>query len=442
MNMESYNAIYCLGNLFMTFVIYKYIHIFYSDCRVNFGLERLAYLGYFVLITLTYIYLKIPLTNMAVNLITLFLIAILYEGKISKALLSITIIYFSLMIIETLVAFLTSILELNLLSPFKYKSGFGIVAINILSFSYVLFVQGFKNVKTKYPLPNVYWLSLITVPLGTIVMLLTVFTNNSVSRTIIFICMASAFAINIVTFYLYDKISDLLVAQMNRRIIEEQNRYYENQVEMMESALKNMRMLRHDFKNKLSPLCELAKSGKISELTERLSELTDMCRITKEYAVSGNSTIDSIINFKLQQAEKENIRIRTDILIPADLTVETFDMAVILGNFLDNALEAVVKTEDRWIDIKIKYTKGRLIIVISNSFDGLVKKMQDSYITRKADEKNHGLGLKSVQKAIQKYDGAMQVFHDEKSFQVKVLMYMKLYNWGGCHGTLSKCTNG
>ena len=442
MNMESYNAVYCLGNLFMTFVIYKYMHIFYSDCRVNFKLERLAYFGYFVVITLTYIYLKIPLANLTVNLITLFLTALLYEGKTSKALLSTTIIYFSLMMIETLVAFLTSILELNLLIPFQYKSGFGIVALNILSFSYVLLVQGFKNVKTKYPLPNVYWLSLITVPYGTIIMLLTIFTNNSRSRTIIFICMASAFAINIVTFYLYDKISDLLVAQMNRRIIEEQNRYYENQVEMMESALKNMRMLRHDFKNKLSPLCELAKSGKINELTERLSELTDMCQITKEYAVSGNSTIDSIINFKLQQAEKKNIQIKADILIPEDLSVETFDMAVILGNLLDNALEAVTQTGDRWIHIRIKYTKGRLIIVINNSFNGLAKKVEDHYITRKKDEKNHGLGLKSVQKAIQKYDGAMQVSHDEKGFQVKVLMYMNLNNWGGYHGTFSKCTNG
>lgn len=442
MNMESYNTIYCLGNLFMAFVIYKYMHIFYSDCRVNFELERLAYLGHFVFITFTYIFLKIPLANMAVNVIVLFLIALLYEGKISKALLSITIIYFSLMLIETLVAFLTSIVELNLMTPFKYKSGFGIVVIDILSFSYVLLVQGFKNVKTKYPLPHVYWLSLITVPFGTIIMLLTIFTNNSISRNIIFVCMAIAFSINIVTFYLYDKISDLLVAQMNRRIIEEQNRYYENQVEMMEAALKNMRMLRHDFKNKLSPLCELANSGKINELIERLSELTDTSRITKEYAVSGNNTIDSIVNFKLQYADKENIKIKVDILIPADLSVETFDMAVILGNFLDNALEAVVQTEDRWIDIKIKYSKGRLIIVIRNSFDGFVKKVEDIYITRKEDQKNHGFGLKSVQKAIQKYDGAMQVSHDEKRFEVKVLLYMQLYNWGGAHGTLSRCTNG
>nr|WP_288824345.1 ATP-binding protein [uncultured Clostridium sp.] len=203
-----------------------------------------------------------------------------------------------------------------------------------------------------------------------------------------------------------------------------------------------MRMLRHDFKNKLSPLCELAKSGKINELTERLSELTDMCQITKEYAVSGNSTIDSIINFKLQQAEKKNIQIKADILVPEDLSVETFDMAVILGNLLDNALEAVAQTGDRWIHIRIKYTKGRLIIVINNSFNGLVKKTEDYYMTRKKDEKNHGLGLKSVQKAIQKYDGAMQISHDEKGFQVKVLMYMNLNNWGGYYGTFSKCTNG
>ncbi|MGB8452381.1 MAG: ATP-binding protein [Anaerocolumna sp.] len=229
---------------------------------------------------------------------------------------------------------------------------------------------------------------------------------------------------------------------MNRRIAEEQNRYYEYQVEMMELALNNMRVLRHDFKNKLSPLYELASTRKIDELITRLLELTDMCRITKEYAVSGNSTIDSIVNFKLQYAEKENIKISANIFVPVDLSIQTFDIAVILGNLLDNALEAVAHAEDRWIDIKIKYTKGRLIIEINNSYDGLVKKVADKFISRKKDKENHGIGLKSVQTAIQKYNGTMQVSHDERRFQVKVLLYTKLYDLGGTDGTPGKFIHG
>ncbi|MEG7531583.1 MAG: ATP-binding protein, partial [Hungatella sp.] len=109
---------------------------------------------------------------------------------------------------------------------------------------------------------------------------------------------------------------------------------------------------------------------------------------------------------------------------PDELIVPTFDIAVILGNVLDNALEAVVRTSNRWIDIKIKYTKGRLIVEVNNSYDGIVKKHMDRYLSCKEDSKNHGMGIKSIQTVLQKYDGIMQITHDEKKFKVKLLMYL------------------
>jgi sensor histidine kinase YesM len=352
-------------------------------------------------------------------------LTLLYEGKIKKAILSVVITYFSLMSIETIFAFLTSLLQLNLLTPFRYESGFGIVVIRVASFALVLLVQGFKNIKSEYPLPNIYWLSLLAIPSGTIIMLFAIFMNTSLSRGIMLVCMCSALAINIFAFYLYDKISALLVSQMNKRIDEEQNRYYVYQVQMMKSTLENMRVLRHDLINKLSPLYGLATSGKNEELVAQIVELTSICCVSKDYSKSGSSTVDSIINFKLQQAEAENITITTDILIPNELSIPIFDIAVILGNIIDNALEAVVKVEERWIDIKMKYTKGRLIIKINNSYDGIVNKSSDHFHSRKEDMANHGMGLKSVQSVLQKYDGAMQITHDERKFKAKLLMYLQ-----------------
>ena len=87
------------------------------------------------------------------------------------------------------------------MEPFPYKSEFGIVVIRIASFVLVLFVQGFKNVKYEVPMPDVYWLSLLAVPLGTVVLLFTVFSSSSVSHTILLICMGCALVINILTFF-------------------------------------------------------------------------------------------------------------------------------------------------------------------------------------------------------------------------------------------------
>lgn len=408
----------------MAYVLYKYMHIFYSDKKVNQSIEIMAYIGYFLGITTTHIFLEIPIIVMVVNLLLLFLLTLMYDGNLKKSILSVAVIYFSLMIVETLFAFLTSYNKLNLLKPFPYESEFGIIVIRIASLVLVLLVQGFKNVKYEVPMPNVYWLSLLAIPSGTVLLLFSIFNSSSVSQTMLLICMGCALAINILTFFLYDEITALLVNQMEQRLAQEQNHFYEHQVQIMKNSLESMQMLRHDLKNKLSPLYGLAQSGQSEELLKQLSELTSSYSMNQEYVNSGNNTIDSIINFKLNSSKNLNILVSTDILIPDELSLKTFDIAVILGNLLDNAIEAVTNIDDRWIDIKLKYTKGRLIIEINNSYDGKLKIEDGHFISCKTDKENHGLGLKSVEAALKNYDGIMQISHDSSKFTVKVLLYL------------------
>lgn len=83
-----------------------------------------------------------------------------------------------------------------------------------------------------------------------------------------------------------------------------------------------------------------------------------------------------------------------------------------------------VEEPDRWIDIGIKYSKGRLLIRISNAFDGTILRNAEGIVTRKADKKNHGLGIKSVETTLEKYDGALQIIHEGQKFEAKVLMYL------------------
>lgn len=424
MNLESYDIVYILGNLFMAYVIYHYMYVFYSSCKVSRWIERLCYIGYFAGITLTHTFLEIPIIVLVTNLVFITLLTLLYDGNIKKSLLSTAIMCFSLTLIETIIAFITSTLQLNMLVPFEYESEIGIVLIRLFSFSFVMWVKGFMNVNKDPILPVSYWISLVVIPVGTEFMLFTVYMDEDLPRTITLICLCCAFMVNIVSFYLYDKISGLLSEQMERRVAEEQNRFYEYQVCMMKDTLDSIRMFRHDMKNKLSALYMLAQKDQHEELMLRLEELTDVCNKNKEYAHSGNITIDSIINYKLQKAEEKHIRITADIIVPKELTVSTFDITVVFGNLLDNAIEAVTYVEDRWIDIRTKYTKGRLIIEISNSYDGTLLRTAKGIVSRKEDKENHGMGIKSVEMTLEKYDGALQITQDDAKFTAKVLMYL------------------
>ena len=168
----------------------------------------------------------------------------------------------------------------------------------------------------------------------------------------------------------------------------------------------------------------MAQKGQDEELMFHLKELTDVCNKTKEYSHSGNITIDSIINYKLQNAEQRHIKVTADIFVPMELAVPTFDLAVVLGNLLDNAIEAVSYVEDRWIDIRVKYTKGRLIIEINNTYDGMLPRTLEGIVSRKEDKENHGIGIKSVKLTLEKYDGILQITQDGAKFTAKVLMYL------------------
>ena len=251
MNLESYDIVYILGNLFMAYVIYHYMRIFYSFCKVSGWIERFCYIVYFTGITLIHTFLQVPIVVLLANLFFIALLTLQYDGNIKKTILTTAIICFSLTMIETIIAFITSTLDLNMLVSFEYESEIGIVLIRLFSFAFVMAIKGFKNVKNDLTLPINYWISLVAISVGTAFMLFVIYTNQNLPRTITLICLCCTFFINVVSFYLYDRISGLMQEQVEKSITEEQNHFYEYQVRMMKDTLESIRVLRHDMKNKL-----------------------------------------------------------------------------------------------------------------------------------------------------------------------------------------------
>ena len=97
---------------------------------------------------------------------------------------------------------------------------------------------------------------------------------------------------------------------------------------------------------------------------------------------------------------------------------------MILGNLLDNAIEASSKVENnRTIDIRIKYKNDILFIYVNNSFDGSIVYEGEKIKTTKKNKENHGIGLNNIEKILKKYDGTMKVYHTENRFHVDILMY-------------------
>ena len=107
-------------------------------------------------------------------------------------------------------------------------------------------------------------------------------------------------------------------------------------------------------------------------------------------------------------ATKKNIKCYVSVAIPQKLKINYGDVGILLGNLLDNAIEACEKTKESFIDLKIKYVKNTIFISISNSKNSEKVNIES---TSKEDKENHGYGIYNIRNIVRQYGGFIE-FHD------------------------------
>lgn len=409
----------------MAYVIYKFMKIFFDKSKHSESLEAFSYIAYVFIISLVYLFIKIPIVLLFANILLFFCLTLNYVGNFKQRLLTTLYLYTTLFFVELIAAAFTGYLQMNILAKSEYNSILAIIFVRILSYLVVLIIENCKSVKNGNSISFSYWISIFLIPLGTSFLLSAIFFSGTASPGLVAVSVIIVLLINILAFYLYDSIAKFFTERMEKELVTQQNRYYENQLELMKTSLDTNRSLRHDLKNHISSLYEIAKTNDNKDIMEYLSNIFNVYTSTKEYSKSENLGIDSVINFKLQQAEEENINTKINISIPSDLSLPPFDIAVVIGNLLDNAMAgAKTSPNDKWINVSIKHSKSLLIIKISNSFDGIILKENNLLITRKQDKENHGLGIKNIENTLKKYDGVLEVDYTQEMFSSKLLMYI------------------
>lgn len=137
--------------------------------------------------------------------------------------------------------------------------------------------------------------------------------------------------------------------------------------------------------------------------------------------------MDAILNHKKESARMERIRINIHPHVSTQVKIDNHDLNLILGNLLDNAIEAVrwLKLEEREIALKIYTNATSLILEINNKYLGkLQKDKEGNYMTQKTDKDLHGLGLLKIRYIAHKYGGKVVIKDENNYFRVRVLLYM------------------
>lgn len=182
----------------------------------------------------------------------------------------------------------------------------------------------------------------------------------------------------------------------------------------------DMRGWRHDYHNHLQVMKAELAAGQLVELSAYLDELeADLDRVDT-YVKSGNLMVDAILNSKLSLAERDGVAVTCKARVPDALTVDDVDLCVIMGNLLDNAIEAcaALPADGRWLRVYVAARGSQLYASIQNSAVEDPSFNQRNYISEKRG--NHGLGMKRVAAVVDKYGGFLNLANEPGVFAAEV----------------------
>jgi len=424
--LDSYDIIYLLSNTFGTYTIFKFMTFFFETDTANKKIEFISYVFYYLTIAIIYIIFNDPTINLISNLILFFLLTLNYPSSLKSRLVAIVYIYAILLSVEVLVVFGLRFINLNQLSDnADIELITSLICTKIFSYMVMLALSNFKMITNDIYIPPIHWIAIVLIPIGTMFstfMLITIETQYKIQ--LILISISILFIINVFVFYLYDALIKSYHERIEKELLHQQNNAYKKQLDIINQSNENIRILRHDIKNHISVLQILIERNDNKGALEYLHRIFYYIRESDNHIKSGNMMVDSILNYKIDEAQKRGIKVDLELSVPKELNIEPFDLNIVLGNLLDNAIEAVSKLErNKIIKVSIKLDRNVLYINILNPFDGELIYENSNLKTTNQDKENHGFGLKSVKKAISKYNGTITVHHTEYVFYVDVLLY-------------------
>lgn len=205
----------------------------------------------------------------------------------------------------------------------------------------------------------------------------------------------------------------------------------QDQVEILERDYQALRQtyadnakLYHDLHNHIEAIYQCLTQGDIKEATRYCEDLRTPVREISQTVWTGDKAIDYLISSKMALAEQEHIKTKVNIEYPHNTNIRSVDLTTILGNLLDNALEAAETAPEllRFLHLTVRRINAMLIIKVENGYGEAPTQKNGNLLTSKMDKASHGWGLKSVQTAAERYDGAINTEYADGIFKTVVTL--------------------
>lgn len=197
-----------------------------------------------------------------------------------------------------------------------------------------------------------------------------------------------------------------------------QDVYFENILHQS----KQTRNFRHDMKAHFQTIAQIAQEHNDQAVMDYIDEIAHLFHFDKQYFYTGNQIIDILLTNLNEKARENNITVNIEGIIPKDLNVDSVDLTIICYNLLQNALEAAILEKNDFFNVSCSIKNQQFIFVVKNKVSNEISIENGLIQSQKADEKNHGLGLKNVIDAVERSKGIFDINVKNQQFIARVVL--------------------
>ncbi len=205
------------------------------------------------------------------------------------------------------------------------------------------------------------------------------------------------------------------------KMVEYQTEQSEKHLNEVRSIHKEMRGYKHDFHNHLQTLKGQLEAGEVDRALAYIEQLDNQLMNVDTLLKTGNVSLDAILSAKIAQAKAEKIAVTVKANVPDTLTISDLELSIIVGNLLDNAIEACRTVPgERFIRIFISIKGNMLYFSMLNAAGAKRKKTGSLFVTRK--DGVHGFGLRRAEAIIEEHGGWVKYNSENGAFTSEFLV--------------------
>ena len=377
------------------------------------------------------------LGNSKLNLIANILIyyavySLLYEEELKERVFYFTVFFTTFAGVEILCEFVLSLIfgEGYSWENQSHLARFIVICLEKLITFVTLFIIKKKLNKQKYGIKNEILLYSLVLPIATFGIYSALLYSglmvevSGINEGILLVgCILLLFA-NAIIFFLYEYIFRLNYENQALEMLTLKTDLEKKYYDRMEKVNLEQSNYMHDLKFMLRTIGNLAAQDQNEEITSVIQNMKIRIGEMEEEFFCKNKVLNTILCEKKKEAidNKINYQAYVEPGIPLDF-IQDIDIIIIMGNIIDNAIEATKKIDYGYIDINVFATqKGHFLMIrVENKFDGIVKKKGDDFCSTKQEPDKHGIGLKNVADCVNKYGGILQIDVNDNIFTVSVI---------------------